>query len=383
MYPIPSDAVVGSTDERRNAWNSLSEAEKSDTNDQFQSILNDAMAQTPPGSSPVNTNLSFVNGAGYFADGSANATRIYTVSFGPDRSVSPAQPCNSCNEDSPPPPVDADIDGLPDSFETNLADGFTPSYHVSGGEQEGTGFATFNNSVPETVNQVFGATPPISYFRVTPLRLQYGNDGIPYGLIQIDYFTLWNRDDGLVSGGLCIVPFIVNQLGSHPLDNERSAILVAAPIVNGTYDLNPQAYKVYNLYTAAHEDTFFDHSYFFNIIPARDFNNHILLGLSRSKHSTYVYNPNNHPLFPQYVINATYSSIYLDYYYYHRISYLTYLSYLLLADQLFYECVIEKFQDQGGTYANTRINIGEANNPINNAGFIRDPAISDKFNFHF
>lgn len=43
---------------------------------------------------------------------------------------------------------------------------------------------------------------------------------------------------------------------------------------------------------------------------------------------------------------------------------------LFLADQAFFECAVERFQEQGGVYANTKINVGELKAPINNSGFI-------------
>ena len=221
----------------------------------------------------------------------------------------------------------------------------------------------------------------ISYFRVTPLRLQYGNDGVQYGLIQLDYLTLWNRDDGLVSGSFCVGNPFINPLDltNHILDNERSALLVAAPVSNGSYNLNLQAYKVYSIYTAAHENAFFDQSRFINLSTPVAINNHILLGLARSKHGTYTFNPNNFPLFPAYIIAATYYSLYLLYSN-GQIGWVQYLTYLFLADQAFYACVVERFQEQGGIYANTRINVGELRNPINNSGFIQDPSIRNKLN---
>lgn len=65
----------------------------------------------------------------------------------------------------------------------------------------------------------------------------------------------------------CVVNPIINtaQLGSHPIDNERSALLVAAPVSNGGYNLNLQNYKLYELFTAGHESTFFDTSEYINL----------------------------------------------------------------------------------------------------------------------
>jgi hypothetical protein len=46
---------------------------------------------------------------------------------------------------------DADSDGLSEEFENQVADLFTPYYHVSTGEKSGTGFALFRDSVPQVV----------------------------------------------------------------------------------------------------------------------------------------------------------------------------------------------------------------------------------------
>ena len=39
---------------------------------------------------------------------------------------------------------------------------------------------------------------------------------------------------------------------------------------------------------------------------------------------------------------------------------------------LFYGCAVERFVDQGGRFADLRINVGEPNNPINGALFIQN-----------
>src|SRR5512142_157271 len=90
---------------------------------------------------------------------------------------------------------DQDGDGLDQGFERQLADAFTPVYHISAGERAGTGFATFADRVPQTVASVSGPVPPISYFRVQPLGGATAN-GVPVGVVRLDYLTLWNRDDG-------------------------------------------------------------------------------------------------------------------------------------------------------------------------------------------
>ena len=182
-----------------------------------------------------------------------------------------------------------------------------------------------------------------------------------------------------MAGSGCVVNPIINtaQLGSHPIDNERSALLVAAPVSNGGYNLNLQNYKLYELFTAGHESTFFDTSEYINLGVAEHFGRHVKLALSRSKHATYTYNPNNMWITPLSVIVATYNTIsYL--YASGQISYQTYLVNLFLADQTFFECVVERFQDQGDVYANTRVNVGELTQPLNSSIFIQDPSLTEK-----
>lgn len=106
---------------------------------------------------------------------------------------------------------------------------------------------------------------------------------------------------------------------------------------------------------------------------------HINLALSLSKHATYTFNPDGLSLVPDYIIASAYASV-------------SYFCSGILFDNdfgrgdvaclagyyylygIFYGCATEVFIDQGGKYATTRVNVGEPNVPINNAGFIRDEA---------
>jgi hypothetical protein len=283
---------------------------------------------------------------------------------------------------------DNDHDGFPESFESQLADLFTPFYHVSAGERPGTGFATFLDQVPQTINQVFGPLPPISYFRVTPLGFATMN-GQEYGFIEIDYLTLWNRDDGLIANGAChagldilagLIGFTVGEaldgLEAHPLDNERSGFLVAAPtIAPATFNLNPASYGGFSMYAASHEFTFNDHSRFLVVtdttrpLPAGA---HLELRLSRSKHATYFANPEGLPLTPTPIIIATYAAF--DFFLaIGRFNYFDYLIANAIADDVYFGCFVEHFTDQGGAFAQSRTNVGELSAPLNGSGFINDP----------
>ena len=300
------------------------------------------------------------------------------------------EPCPECYPDPDPTPYptpyptpapsgsDADADGLPESFENTVADAFTPFYHVSGGEPDN--FATFFDSPSQMVQQSLGKTP-FSYFRVQPLGFAYNYWGQLVSVLRIDYLTLWDHDSGLVVGGNCsIFPPLSGLAGSisHVIDNERSAVLVAAPVSTYTYNLNPSAYSAYSYYTAAHENTLFDHSMYAdfptNPIPA---GLHIHLGLSLSKHATYTFNPDMMTLVPDYIIASAVAAV--DYYCYRSIfDYDFGWNDIFCLAAIYYtygainECAVERFIDQGGQYAQGRVNVGEPNRPINGANFIRD-----------
>jgi hypothetical protein len=286
---------------------------------------------------------------------------------------------------------DLEGDGLPDDFEGAVADAFTPVYHVSGGENGGTGFARFGDFTPLTIIQNLPAVPPASHFRVTPAGFAYSNTGQQYGFLQIDYLTLWNRDDGLDVGGDCrfyasvlggIIGYgladLLDGAGPHDFDQERSAVLVAAPTsASFQYATDPEAYQAYDYYTASHEGTFFDKSAYLGPSQPVPANNHLNLGFSRAKHGTYTFNPDGLPLFPDWVIFTTYFTL-DDLYYNYYIGDYEYLVYLGMADAVFYSCVVEHFQEQGGTFADPRINVGELSQPLNGSGFIFDPRVQSK-----
>lgn len=320
-----------------------------------------------------------------YANGATGQYLKYNLALGNLSTFTPSFSTNS-GLATPLGGGDADGDGLPDTFENQLADLFTPAYHVSGGEQPGTSFATFFDSVPQTVAEVFGPNPPRSYFRVTPMGFATLS-GTQYGFLRIDYLTLWNRDDGLAVStscrlqlalalGLVGIPVgqILDGIADHPLDNERSAVLVAAPTPSpSTYSFDPNAYRIWSIYSSAHENTFTDQSmYFFpdQPIPGPA---HVLLGLSRAKHATYFFNPERWPLIPPIVRNIVYATI-TDLWLSGIIDDLEYLAYLFAADTAFFSCIVDHFQEQGiDQYAEARTNVGEPNQPINGCHFIQDP----------
>ena len=270
---------------------------------------------------------------------------------------------------------DDDFDGLPDNFESALADAFTPIYHVSA--HESNNYATFHDYVPQNPLQLFGPNP-VSHFRVQPLGLTYTNSNQLVSVIRIDYLTLWDRDGGIVTDGLCSIFPGLRVFGlPHPIDNERSAALVAAPVSSFSYNLDPWAYSAYDYYTAAHEGRDNDKSAYhmpFQPVPAGW---HLHLAQSWSKHATYTFNPDYLSLIPDYVLFSI--LVAADWACYRAAfdSWTDWRNYLCLAVVYYaygaiFECGVERFIDQGGRFADLRINVGEPNNPINSSGFIRD-----------
>jgi PKD repeat protein len=292
--------------------------------------------------------------------------------------------------------TDADGDGLPDGFEDSLADAFTPVYHMSGGEQSGTGFARFADSPSLSIVQNLPLVPPTVHLRATPVGFATDVYGRQLGFLQIDYLTILNRDDGLSIGGDC--RFFASILGGlaglgitdlfqllgpgHEFDQERSATLVAAPTVAGQYSTDPASYQAYDYYTAAHEGTFTDHSGYFSPSQPVPAYYHLNLALSKSKHSTYPFNPDYYPLVPGWMIGATYGAI--DAYYWGcwewgwNCNYYNYILYLYMADTVFFDCIVEHFQEQGGSFPGLQLNVGELGQPLNGSGFINDPRVRSK-----
>ena len=272
--------------------------------------------------------------------------------------------------------TDQDLDRLPDKFERRLANAFTPNYFISVGEQ--SVFATFLDQPTLAIAALAQASPPISHYRVTPLGITNG-----FGYLQIDYLTVWNRDEGLNVSTLCqvLLPALglaIDGLGSHTFDEERSAVLVGAPVVAGSYATDAAAYKAYDYYLAAHEGVLpFDHSRYIQPTSPVSAGQHVKLGLSRGKHSTYPFNPDRFPIFRQEIIAATFIAFDAAYAA-GEIDDATYAALLYAAATVFYECVVERFTEQPGVYAGTRTNVGELAKPINGCSWINDSRIRPK-----
>jgi hypothetical protein len=325
-----------------------------------------------------------VSTGGYGTASAAAASRIPP----PGGPICPVWGCGGPPKSPIGPFVDPDLDqdGLPDAFETSVANNFTPYYGPSAGDQQQ--FATFANSVPISITSLVGTVPPFSYYRVQPLGLATDSHNNQLFALRVDYLTLWNGDGGLVGGGaVCAYSYVgldqvVQQLSGHYFDAERSGMLLAAPAVNGGYNPDPNAYSLYTLYTAAHEGTFFDQSDYINISPAAPAGSHVELALSLSKHSTYTFNPDFFPITPAWFIDAYFTAFEILYEE-GVISDLEYAYAIFLGEDVFYGCLVERFSDQGVTEANQRVNVGEPAHPINGSTFIQDDSsralnLSDK-----
>lgn len=382
---LPPYAVPGSTAQRRAAWERLSPQQQQKKLAEFRDLVGSRVssavreqtrAQAAATAAPSWKDL--INGQAKVANADPSAPR-FTLGDAAKQGVRTGFGIMS----------DQDGDGLDQGFESQLANVFVPLYHVSAYERSGTGFARFYDRIPQDVSVNLPPTPPVVHTRVQPLGFGTDAGGRQVGILRIDYTTLWNRDDGFDMGGVCgaavgLVSSIIGSdllIGPHYVDNERSAVLVAAPIVGGWYNTDPNAYGAYSYYIAAHEwNPFGDHSAYYNYYPPVPANNHLNLAMSRWKHATYTFNPAGMPAIRSEWIALTYSTIDSLYFGY-IIDYDSWLLYLFLADQAFYACMVETFVEQGGQYPGTRIDVGELTAPINASSFINDngKGLRDKF----
>ncbi|HYX26758.1 MAG TPA: hypothetical protein VFC23_21575, partial [Thermoanaerobaculia bacterium] len=268
----------------------------------------------------------------------------------------------------------------------------TPAYFLSLFEYPGTGLALFQDRPDaEVVTQIFPTSfPPTvtSYFRVTPLGIANAQS-----YLQIDYLTLWSRDDGLALSAACfsdidildffgILPSLGTLIGGHDLDNERSAIRVVAPAVGGSFNTDASAYRVDLVYTAAHEDTAFDHGDVEPISPPAGPEAHIAMFPSLSKHSTYLFWPHGFPLLQPWMIDATYAGIDFTCLF---VSPDTCDLLYWIADETIWDCLTEKHVPQGWVLArpDLRTNVGEISLPLPGGSFIQSGQINQHLQKRF
>ena len=289
--------------------------------------------------------------------------------------------------------VDDDGDGLPDDFERQLADSFTPAYALSFYEYPWTGMSQMADvpyaefPIATYPTYFFLGTTAVSYFRVTPLRVE---NGLSY--LRIDYLEPWNEDDGLAINDACgsdidildffsiFSPSILTGLYGHFLDNERAAFRVVAPAAGDfgdQFNLDPNAYVVDTVFTSAHEGTFFDHSmeFSFLIYPGE----HLALFLTLSKHATYIFWPQGLPLMPDWLIAAIYGGVFATCDIIEWLGYDPSVCDLLfwIADEVVFDCITEKHVFQGFVLArdDLRTNVGELGRDLPGGSYIEVPEV--------
>ncbi len=290
--------------------------------------------------------------------------------------------------------ADNDGDGLPDNFERQVADNFTPAYYISLFERGGTGLSLFQDRPDaEVPRQVFPTSgPPVatSYYRVTTLGKVNGR-----GYLQIDYLSLWNRDDGLPLTPACGTDinllsffgiwssaFAVNLPG-HSLDNERSAVRIFAPLVGGAYSTDSNAYRIDKVFTAAHEDTIIDRSDLQSVSPPRGPVAHPVMFLSLGKHGSYLFWPHGLvSLLPGFAVASIYGGVTTACFF---VSPSTCDLLFFIADEVVFDCIVEKHVPQGWVLARSdlRTNVGEVSRPLPGGNFILVTDLRNKLQKRF
>jgi len=420
-HKLPRNAVPGSTLERRAAWENLTADQKQKLFAKIRPHLEEARAMaskmedpgegdefTPllvdkQGSRKKETWRRQKKGDRTLLPTPASNEKATSPGQGAQASISTSKKENSRlrNHAGPLFQSDADGDGFSESFENQLADLFTPIYHISTNEPDH--FAFFGDFLPQTVIQTVSPYTPISHFRVTPLGFANNNT---IAFMRIDYWTLWDHDSGFdydffcqsnvalgsnyLSGDIVyLIDLVILLNSSHALDNERSAVLVGAPVSdpnNPTFSSDPMAYNAFAFFLSAHETEPGDQSVI--LYPAQPISpfgpSHIELALARQKHATYTWDPNSSypdglPLMPWSVIFASYAAI-DALYFLGIICVWEWLALQYALDVSFFSCVVERFSDSGGTFAPTRVNIGEVNQPINGSHFIQGGELQQKMN---
>jgi hypothetical protein len=389
---FPQEAGKRLDDAHRQLWSSLTPAEREALYKQFLDavgptlqLASDYELQRQP-SGPVVDPLQLTSGAGPFQPIS---DPLPPIDAGLAAGASPPSA-------SAPAAVktDDDNDGLQDKMERQLADNFTPAYYISRFESSGTGLSLFQDRTDTLIpTQVFPTSGPpvvVSYYRVTPLGKSGGR-----GYLQIDYLSLWNRDDGLPITAACgtdinLLSFFgiwssafAIDLPGHNLDNERSAVRVFAPLVGGAYNTDSNAYKIDRVFTAAHELTRVDRSDLQSVSPPRGPVAHPVMFASLSKHATYLFWPHGAvSLLPGWAVGAIYGGVSSACFF---VSPNTCDLLYFVADEVVFDCIVEKHVPQGYVYARTdlRTNLGEVNKPLPGGKIIQVPDIRTKFQRYF
>ncbi len=279
------------------------------------------------------------------------------------------------------PSEDGDGDALPETLENAVAQSFMPEYHVSGGEKLEAGFTRFADQSELQPGPVLRQQPPLVHTRVTGVGGRT-EDGVLHGYLRIDYLTIWNLDTGYDNDPICTLinsAFLLKH--GHPIDVERSALLVAAPVVwsggHPHYNSDPANYRAFFQFTTAHEDfplTFADRFLKLNQPSAPGDHGSLALFLAKSKHGTYPFNPDGHN-----VLVTEFQFVFVEAFFIDLVLFVDDVFFgggeplrarrivtavLLLAVVVTQDCFTESFTEQGGTVPTDPLNIGEHRQPL-------------------
>jgi hypothetical protein len=424
---LPDGAVPGSTPDQREAWQSLTPEQQTDTLAQFQELvapkIEQAAAEHAQQDQPAPLDASVVETValnGFIAGGGSSIVPITApdaqrgsnlVDAGlaaqiesTEQSPAVAAAASVATTDG----VDADLDGLPESFEDQVAAGFQPLYIMSETERSNTGFARFADSPTQTITQVNTDENqwPEVHQRVVPLGFEEVPGVGRFSVVRLDYLTLWNKDDGIATLltsnclgsdlvdlllGIFGLRPVLDQFSSHPLDNERTVILAAAPS-GQEFNLDPTAYRAYVYYAAAHEETFLDHSQLFGVqggdpySTAPNYEGRRWFWETLAKHATYSfdllypYSVDGLPLLPDWIIASTYAAI-DSLYFFGILNPFLYDLFIYIANTVFFGCAVERTVFPFANFPVFAVNVGEPGHPLPGYQFIEDQRINRKLTF--
>ncbi len=367
-----------SQQEAQAAWDSLSDGDRQIAVDVFEEGVLDpviAQGQLPEPSIPASDTLGQGSQTVQAETlGGSSRDGLSLVEYSSLASDLAATPVLGFGE----PSQDTDGDALPQALEDTLAQSFMPDYHVSAGEKPEVGFSRFADQPELHAGPVLRQQPPLVHTRVTGVGGRW-EGGVLNGYIRADYLTLWNRDSGYDTPAPCRL--FTRWFDPHDNDVERSALLLAAPVVwsdgRPRYNPDPAAYRAYYQFTTAHEDfPLTSEDRFLRINPPSPPDDHasLTLYLSKSKHGTYPFNPDGHEVIVEavrvtlFVTTAELALVTLiediiGPFQVNRTR-LIVLSAFLVATAFFETCLTESFTEQGGTVPTDPLNLGEDRHPL-------------------
>jgi hypothetical protein len=164
-------------------------------------------------------------------------------------------------QDTPPPPIDSDQDGLSDALEQTLLTQFAPTFLIARNDCSKLPALFTSGLMKPTATAEDGTI----YGQVTPVKTSASN--LPAA--EIRYYHLWKSDCG---------PH------GHPLDTEHVSVLVSA----STAQSAPETWKALYWYAAAHEDTVCDVSQIARASTLHAEDRGPKVWISHAKHASYL-----------------------------------------------------------------------------------------------